>query len=131
MVFDRPRPDLVPHDPIVYTASFPSGHSMLSGITHLTFAAVLGPGAAQSSTKEILSRTCSFYNPRSGRQQGVSRSALAIRCAGGLGCRSLVGASVLAYCPLAAGTGRDRIGIGGDLYEQSANSSVSSAGSWT
>jgi undecaprenyl-diphosphatase len=39
--FERPRPDLVPHATRVYTASFPSGHSMLSASTYLTLGALL------------------------------------------------------------------------------------------
>lgn len=39
--FDRDRPDLVPHGSRVYTASFPSGHSMLAASTYLTLAALL------------------------------------------------------------------------------------------
>jgi undecaprenyl-diphosphatase len=39
--FDRPRPDLVPHGMVTYTASFPSGHSMMAAITYLTLAALV------------------------------------------------------------------------------------------
>lgn len=40
-VFDRPRPDVVPHLSIVRSSSFPSGHSMLSAIVYLTLGTLL------------------------------------------------------------------------------------------
>jgi undecaprenyl-diphosphatase len=41
VVYDRPRPMLVPHGSFVYSASFPSGHSTLSAATYLTLAAIV------------------------------------------------------------------------------------------
>lgn len=41
-LFDRPRPELVPHLAHVYTSSFPSGHAMLSATVFLTLGALLG-----------------------------------------------------------------------------------------
>lgn len=40
-IFDRPRPDLVPHGSIVHTASFPSGHSMMAAVAYLTLGVLL------------------------------------------------------------------------------------------
>lgn len=41
MGFSRPRPDLVSHGSYVATASFPSGHSMLSATVYFTLGALL------------------------------------------------------------------------------------------
>jgi undecaprenyl-diphosphatase len=41
VVFGRPRPDLFPHGVQVYTASFPSGHSVMSAATFLTLGVML------------------------------------------------------------------------------------------
>ena len=39
--FSRPRPDIVPHEIVVYTASFPSGHSLVAAVIYLTLGVIL------------------------------------------------------------------------------------------
>jgi undecaprenyl-diphosphatase len=53
--FDRPRPDLVPHLTEVYTASFPSGHAMLSAVVYLTLGAMLVPLVSRRLKLYVLS----------------------------------------------------------------------------
>ena len=48
--FDRPRPDIVPHEVYAASYSFPSGHSMLSALTYLTLGAIL----ARSHERKLL-----------------------------------------------------------------------------
>ncbi len=40
-LFDRPRPDIVPHLSDVASSSFPSGHSLMSAVVYLTLGSLL------------------------------------------------------------------------------------------
>ena len=53
-LYNRPRPDLVPHGSYVYSASFPSGHSTLSAATYLTLATVIASLEAERETKILI-----------------------------------------------------------------------------
>lgn len=50
-VYDRPRPELAPHGAYVDSASFPSGHSMLSAVTYLTLAMLVASVESRTSAK--------------------------------------------------------------------------------
>ena len=53
-LYDRPRPDLVPHGSYAYSASFPSGHSTLAAATYLTLATVIASLEARRETKVLI-----------------------------------------------------------------------------
>lgn len=50
----RARPDLVPHHDLVYSSSFPSGHSMMTPVVYLTLAAIVAAGEARVGIKLLL-----------------------------------------------------------------------------
>jgi undecaprenyl-diphosphatase len=50
-VFQRPRPEIVPHVVYASSSSFPSGHSMMSAVTYLTLGALLARSHEQKRLK--------------------------------------------------------------------------------
>ena len=74
MGFDRPRPDLFPRGAYVETASFPSGHSMLSAITYLTLGALLARLQPSRRVKAYLIGLAIFITV----MVGISRIYLAV-----------------------------------------------------
>jgi undecaprenyl-diphosphatase len=71
--FDRPRPD-IPHVTQVFTASFPSGHAMLSAISFLTVGALLAGATPEPRVKAYLMGLAVFLTV----SVGVSRVYLAV-----------------------------------------------------
>ena len=57
---NRGRPDLVPHLDLVYSSSFPSGHSTLSPIVYFTLAGILAAGEASRATKVLMVGVAAF-----------------------------------------------------------------------
>lgn len=52
--FARPRPDLVPHATEVFTASFPSGHAMMSAVVYLTLGTLLARTESRRRVKSYV-----------------------------------------------------------------------------
>lgn len=54
IIFDRPRPDLVPHGVDVRTASFPSAHAMMAAVVYLTLGVMLARALARRALKRYV-----------------------------------------------------------------------------
>jgi len=72
--FDRPRPELIPSDAIVYTASFPSGHAMMAALVYLTLGALLAQTQSNYRLKSYILALCIFIT----LLVGVSRIYLGV-----------------------------------------------------
>jgi undecaprenyl-diphosphatase len=53
-IVNRPRPELVVQHDLVYSSSFPSGHSLMTPVVYLTLAAIVAAGSARRSIKLTL-----------------------------------------------------------------------------
>ena len=73
-LYGRPRPDLAPHGVYVYSASFPSGHSMLSAAVFLTLAMLVASLETRLVTKALAFATAIFVMTA----VGLSRIYLAV-----------------------------------------------------
>jgi undecaprenyl-diphosphatase len=61
-MFQRPRPEIVPHVGYVSTSSFPSGHSMLSAVTYLTLGALLARTQERKRLKAFFLLAAAFLS---------------------------------------------------------------------
>lgn len=52
-LFNRPRPEIVPHLVYASNSSFPSGHSMMASVTYLTLAALLARSHERKRIKAL------------------------------------------------------------------------------
>src|SRR5689334_14555268 len=57
LLVGRARPELVPHLDLVYSSSFPSGHSAMSPIVYFTLAGLVAAGEGRRAQKALLIAT--------------------------------------------------------------------------
>lgn len=54
ILYDRPRPTLVPHASYVYSNSFPSGHSAMSAAVYILLAAILAANLKTQASRTLV-----------------------------------------------------------------------------
>ena len=54
LIADRPRPDIVAHFDLVYSSSFPSGHSTMAPVVYLTLAVILDAGEPRRDVRALI-----------------------------------------------------------------------------
>lgn len=96
--FDRPRPDLVPHGSLVYTASFPSGHSLMAAVVYMTLAALL----ARTLDGWVLKAYVMLLATLAALMVGVSRIYLGVHWPTDVLAGWIVGAAWALLCALVA-----------------------------
>ncbi len=101
-LFDRPRPDLVPHEMLVHSASFPSGHTMLAAVTYLTLATIFASVETRRAVKIYVIALAVLVTIAVGSQPGLSRRPLAHRRCRRMDPRRRLGAGLLGGRALAA-----------------------------
>lgn len=73
-LFERARPDLVPHHDLVYSHSFPSGHSAMTPVVYLTLAAIVAAGEERRSVRWLMLASASLLT----LAVGISRVYLGV-----------------------------------------------------
>jgi undecaprenyl-diphosphatase len=54
LIAGRPRPDIVAHFDLVYSSSFPSGHSTMAPVVYLTLVVILAAGEARKDVRVLM-----------------------------------------------------------------------------
>jgi undecaprenyl-diphosphatase len=102
--FDRPRPDLVPHGAMVYSSSFPSGHSTMAATVYLTLGLVASRFVSRKRLKALFLTVAALVTGA----VGVSRVYLGVHWPTDVLAGWAVGASWALVCWCAAVWLQDR-----------------------